>query len=395
MTKELKKNFIKSIIILGIIHLAYFIYGYFQFEGIKNVDVYTEFYRFKFYDDVSISHFLISSLFLMLFLFFSRHYSREKFSLLNMFKIGSILLLISFLCFTFFISYNLGVTAKLKTEISEKDFDKDKTLLNTLYPFLYNYTSYSSEKLFDYPNILYPKPYPITQEVVYTTYETHGEKEVAIENNYYSIDTLKILKSNYKKIGELADTIFSTIGFNKEELSNRIISKIVSKDSVKIIYKGEEVYPQYDDSICIFMQNKVLFNPIKNASVYKQQYQSAIKRYNLLYKYNKDSLLYKIEKLDSLLKKYNIESKIEPKELTTDIFYYRDNPEEPLNGIRNSYDRNSLIERFKGVNNLFYQPNYLHPLIQITFFYVVFVTWIILFLFFILLNFRNVNKRKE
>lgn len=376
------------------IHLGYFIYGYFQFENIRNIDIYTEFYRFKFYDDVSISHFLISSVFLILFLFFSWSYSREKFSLLSIFKIGCILLLISFLCFSFFMSYSLGLNAKFKTELSEENFNKDKTLLNTLYPFLYNYTSYSSEKLFNVQNILYPDPYPITLDIDTTFYEIHGEKHQIEEYNYYSIDTLKIPKSKYNKTKDLADTIYSTIGFDKKELSDRIISKTISNDSVKIIYKGGVVNPQYDDSICVFIQNKNLFSPINKVSIYKQQYLSSIERYDLLYKYNQDSLLYKVKELDALFKKYNIKSNIEPKELTKDILYYRDNQDKPLNGIRNSFDRKTLTEKITAINNLFYHPNYLHPLIQKPFFNVVFVTWLILFIFFILINFRNINNQK-
>ena len=57
MDKQLKKILVKSVIVLSVIHLGYFIYGYFKFDGINKIDIYTEFYRFKFYDDVSISHF--------------------------------------------------------------------------------------------------------------------------------------------------------------------------------------------------------------------------------------------------------------------------------------------------------------------------------------------------
>lgn len=42
-----------------------FLYGYFTFEGIKKIDICSEFQRFKFYDDVFISHFFISGLLLM------------------------------------------------------------------------------------------------------------------------------------------------------------------------------------------------------------------------------------------------------------------------------------------------------------------------------------------
>jgi hypothetical protein len=393
MTNKLKKTFIKSIVILAIIHLIYFIYGYFQFVGIQKIDVYTEFYRFEFSDEVSISHFFISSLFLILFLFFSKYGTKEKFSALNIFKISCVLLLISFLCFSFFISYSLGLNAKLKTELTEKDFNKDKSLLNVLNPFLYKYTSYCSEKLFNFENIVYPEPYPIILDIDTTFYDTGYEKLITEEYNYYSIDTLEIHKSDYNKIESLSDTIYSKLGFNEVDLSKRIISKKIYGDSVKIVYKGENVYPKYDDNTCIFMQNKVLFSPINNYSIYKQQYISAKERYCLLYKFNQDSLKGKLERLNILLKKYNIESEIKPNDLTIDIFHYRDKKEEPLNEIRNIFNRNALIERFAIINKLFYKPNYLHPLIQKSFFNVVFVTWSILLLFFILVNFRKSNKK--
>jgi len=102
MDKNLKRFLIKSVFILLAIHVAYFIYGYFKFEGIGNIDIYTEFYRFKFYDDVSISHFFVSGLFLLLFLIFLlRNHSAQKRSAANIFIIGASLLCISFLTFTF------------------------------------------------------------------------------------------------------------------------------------------------------------------------------------------------------------------------------------------------------------------------------------------------------
>jgi hypothetical protein len=72
---------------------------------------------------------------------------------------------VSFFSLTFFISYSFGFNAKLRTELPEKDLNKDKTLLNVLQPFLYNYTSYSSEKLFNPENVLYPKPYPVIEQI--------------------------------------------------------------------------------------------------------------------------------------------------------------------------------------------------------------------------------------
>lgn len=155
MDKKLKQYFIKSFLVLLLIHLGYFLYGYFTFEGIGKIDIYSEFYRFKFYDDVSISHFFISGLFLLFFLIFLvKNHSRQNYSFTNLLKIGGLLLLISFFTFSFFISYSFGMNAKLKTELSEKDLNQDKVLLNVLRPFLYNYTSYSSQKLFNPVNVL-------------------------------------------------------------------------------------------------------------------------------------------------------------------------------------------------------------------------------------------------
>lgn len=89
MDKNLKRFFVKCFVILSLIHLAYFIYGYFKFEGIANIDIYTEFYRFKFYDDVSISHFFISGLFLLFFLIFLlKNHTKQKSTLGRLSKIG-------------------------------------------------------------------------------------------------------------------------------------------------------------------------------------------------------------------------------------------------------------------------------------------------------------------
>ena len=394
MDVNLRKFFTKSIIVLVIVHLCYFIYGYFQFWGIKNIDIYSEFYRFKFYDDVSISHFFASSLFLSIFLFLlTKNHSNKKYSFINLIKISFIILTISFLCFSFFISFSFGLNAKLKTELSEIEFNEDKVLLNTLNPFLYKYTSYRSEKLFNIQNILYPKPYPVVQQIDTLFYS--DSENFSIENNYYSIDTLKFLKSKYDDINSKADTIFDVIGFNKEELIKRIISKTILHDSIKIIYKGMEINPNYDDSICIFLQNKILFNPINQVSIYKQQLQSAKYRYKLLYKFKQDSLLHKFQDLDTVFKKYNIETNIKPQLLNKDVFYYRDEykfdyyPE--LNAIRNNFDRNSLIEKFNTINKLFYQPQYLHISIRTFFFTLIFLTWFIIILVFVINNYRKIE----
>ena len=201
MDKPLKLFLTKSVVVLCVIHLAYFIYGYYRFAGIKNINIYTEFYRFKFYDDVSISHFFISGVFLLFFLvFLLRNHSEKKYAASGILKIGAVLLIISFLSFTFFISYSLGVNAKLRHELSEGDFNKDKTLLNILNPFLYNYTSYSSEKLFNPENILYPDPYPVIAQKDSMYYDPANKDNYYTQTAYYSIDTIKIPSSDDKKL---------------------------------------------------------------------------------------------------------------------------------------------------------------------------------------------------
>jgi len=383
MTKNLKRYFIKSVIVLALIHIAYFLYGYFTFEGIGKIDIYTEFYRFKFYDDVSISHFFVSGLFLLLFLIFLiKNHSRESYKGLNLLKISAFLLLISFLTFSFFISYSFGMNAKLKSELSENDFNKDKKLLNVLNPFLYGYTSYSSEKLFNYENILYPKPYPVIKEEVTIS----GGEYPITETNYYSIDTIKALTSSFDKTTNKADSILNILGFDKQELYKRIISKRVIKDSTEIIFKGLPVHPDHDSDICIFLENNSLFSAVKGDSINKQKRQAAIDRYNLLYKSKKDSLTYEFQRLDTIFKKLNIETNLIPKKLTQDVYHYKENIYEPLNGIRNNFDRKALSEKFKTLNKLFYEPNFLHPNIVGIYFIVIAIVWIGLFLFYLLFN---------
>ncbi len=388
MNKNLKRYFVKSIIVLALIHLAYFLYGYFTFKGLKNINIYTEFYRFKFYDDVSISHFFVSGLFLFFFLIFLiRNHARENYKGGNLIKVGVCLLFISFLTFSFFISYSFGMNAKLKSELSENDFNKDKKLLNVLNPFLYGYTSYSSEKLFNYENILYPKPYPVIKED--DTIEP-GEYPI-IETNYYSIDTIKALTSTFEKTTSKADSIFDIIGFDKEQLRKRVISKRIVGDSTEIIFKSVPVHPEHDEEICIFIENKSLFNPVQGDSVSKQQYKAAVDRYKLLYNAKKDSLHYTFQKLDTLLRKYNVETNLIPKQLTQDVYHYRNNRNEPLNGIRNNFDRKALAEKFTTLDRLFYDPNYLHPNIAAIYFAVIVAVWAVLFFFYILFNKKKVQ----
>jgi len=395
MGKKLKIFLIKSVIVLSVIHLGYFIYGYFKFDGINKIDMYTEFYRFKFYDDVSISHFFITGLFLFCFLvLLLRNHSKKKYSVINTVKIGASLLLISFLSLTFFISYSFGLNAKMRQELPEKDFNKDKTLLNVLYPFLYNYTSYSSDKLFNPENILYPKPYPVIAETDTTYYNPNDTEYYSVETNYYSIDTLKVLSSDYKNISSKVISGMADLGLEPKEFTKRIISKKAIGDSTEIVFKGNEVDPEYDEDICIFLENKILYSPVHNVSAATQQYQNAVTRYKLLYKYNQDSLLYSFQRLDTLFKKYKIESQIVPKDLNRDVFYYRDHSREPLNEIRNTFDRARLKERFITLERLFYKPNYLHPSIQIIFMIVVLSVWIGLFMLYLIWNYMKTRNHQ-
>ncbi|WP_312172685.1 hypothetical protein [Chryseobacterium sp.] len=395
MDKQLKKFLIKSVVVLSVIHLGYFIYGYFKFDGINKIDIYTEFYRFKFYDDVSISHFFITSLFLFCFLvLLLRNHSKKKYSVTNTVKIGASLLIISFLSLTFFISYSFGLNAKMRQELPEKDFNKDKTLLNVLYPFLYNYTSYSSEKLFNPENILYPKPYPVIAEKDTIYYEPDNRENYSVETSYYSIDTLKVLSSDYKNISSKVISGMVDLGLEPKEFTKRIISKKAIGDSTEIVFKGNEVNPEYDEDICIFLENKILYSLIHNVSETTQQYQNAVTRYKLLYKYNQDSMLHSFQRLDTLFKKYKIESQIVPKDLSHDVFYFRDHNREPLNEIRNTFDRARLKERFITLERLFYKPNYLHPSIQIIFMIVVLSVWIGLFMLYLIWNYMKTRNHQ-
>lgn len=390
MDRKLKRFLIKSFAVLAVIHLAYFIYGYMKFVGLQKINIYTEFYRFKFYDDVSISHFFVTGLFLFFFvIFLLRNHSKKRNTLSEKLGIGIILLLVSFFSLTFFISYSFGFNAKLRTVLPEKELNKDKTLLNVLQPFLYNYTSYSSESLFNPENVLYPKPYPVIEQIDTLYYDPDNRGYYSTESNYYSIDTLTMLSADHKKLNNKAKLALDFLGVDDKELEKRIISKHEKGDSTEIIFKGIKVYPQADEKMCIFLQNKFLFFPLHKVPEQQQQYQNAIKRYDLLYKYSQDSLLYSFQRLNGLLKKYNIETQIVPKDLTKDVFYYRDHQQEPLNGIRNTYERNDLKDKFKTLDRLFYKPNYLHPSIMEIFFTVVMSVWAVLFLLYLIWNFRN------
>lgn len=394
MNISLKFFFKKSFILLAIIHLCYFIYGYYKFGGIKNIDIYTEFYRFKFYDDVSISHFFVTSIFLFLFLclLLIKH-SNKISSLTEFFKASFILLLITFLSFSFFISYSLGQNLKLKLELSEKEFIKDSFLLNTLNPFLYDDYCYKSDELFNVQSILYPEPFPVI-EATDTIYYSDDKKSFYSDTNYYSIDTIKMLKSNFDKVDVYADTIFDFIGFDKKELTKRILSKTTVNDSIKIIYKGREVNPMYQDSICVFLYNKTLISPINNISVKQQQFDFAKIRYELLYKFKQDSLLHKFQTLDTLFKKYKIETSIIPQELTKNVLKYKNEEFDDYypEFIGNNFDRKTLVEKFETLNRLFYKPQYFHESIRIFYFSLIFIAWSGLVLFFLISNFRKIKQ---
>lgn len=388
MTKNLKKFLVRSLVILIFIHIAYFIYGIFRFGGIKNVNIYTEFYRFKFYDDVSISHFFISGLFLLIFfIILIRYHSRQQYSFRRLVKIGFVLLLISFLSFSFFISYSFGLNAKMRAELPVANFNKDKTLLNILNPFLYNYTSYSSEKLFNVTNILYPKPYPV-MEVIDSTLVS--EDNYITESTYYSIDTLMVLTSDFDKIVEKGNSVLNKLGIDAATIKERIIAQNSIKDSTQLIFKGLEVNPRYDEDICIFLENKSLYKPLHKVSVEKQEFDGAVERYKLLYKYPKDSLLSSFEKMDVLLKKYNIENRFDTKKFVADVYYYKKNNDRIFGQMANDFDRKALREKIDTLENLYYKPNYLDRSIRTIFFGVVFSAGILLFFFYFLFN----NKKK-
>ncbi|WP_354361357.1 hypothetical protein [Pedobacter sp. UYP30] len=356
----------------------------------------TEFYRFQFWDDVSISHFFVTGLFLLAVLvFLIRNHSKERYNPKNLLKIGAILLLIVFLSLTFFISYSFGLNVKLREKFPQKSFNADKTLLNTLNPFLYNYSLYSSEKLFAITNILYPKPYPVIEVTDTTFYDLTNKESYILASHYYSIDTLKMLTSGYENLKTTSNSVFNALGLDNAELQKRIISKKTVKDSTEIVFKGAEVSPRYDPDICMFLRNNTLISPISGISIKKQQRQNAIRRYKLLYKLDKDSLLNSFKKLDTLLKKYGIESKINPMELTRDAFYFRDNNHEQLNDIRNTFDRNALLAEFNMLDSFFYQSNYFDSSIRTIFFSVLFSLWLFGFLIFIIVNFMRKSKHEK
>ena len=180
-----------------------------------------------------------------------------------------------------------------------------------------------------------------------------------------------MLTTDLNKVAAATNTVLDSIGFGKKEFLSRIIKKNTVKDSTLIIYKGREVNPDYDEDICIFLENNSLFKPVKGIPVAKQQYNTAVKRYKLIYIYKPDSLVSNFQNLDILLKKYKIETHIVPKDLAKDVVYFKNHNNEILNEIRNNFDRKALKEKFATLDRLFYEPNYLHSSIIGIFFSVV------------------------
>lgn len=133
-----------------------------------------------------LAHF-ITGLFLFVFLVvLLRNHSGNRYTGPALLRIGAALLMISLFSLTFFISYSLGGNAKIRTELPEKAFNEDKTLLNVLQPFLYSYTSYSSEKLFNPENVLFPKPYPVIAQRDTVYYDPGNRDYYSTQTTYYS-----------------------------------------------------------------------------------------------------------------------------------------------------------------------------------------------------------------
>lgn len=74
----------------------------------------------------------------------------------------------------------------------------------------------------------------------------------------------------------------------------------------------------------------------------------------MLYKLKQDPLTKQFQKLDTLFKKYNIETLIKPKTLTADVFMYAKNQERRLEGIENYFERKALNEKFLTLDRYFY-----------------------------------------
>lgn len=393
MSSKLKRFLLLSNFVLILIHVAYFAYGFIHFPGVKNINIYTEFYRFKFYDEVSISHFFITGLFLLITLILLiRNHSRANYSAKKLLLIGGVLLLTVANSLTFFLSYSFGMNASLKKELPEKKFNADKKLLNVLNPFLYPLGAYNNESMFKVTNILYPEPYPIMEEQDTTFYDPANKESFTLQTIYYSIDTLRLAEKSFDKMKKSADTLSDLLGFGRSELSKRIISQKTENDSTEIIFKGREVNPQYDDSVCVFLETNNLISAINGIDIKTQQQQNAIKRYHLLYRAPSDSLLNAFKSLDTLLKNYNIESYIQPAALIRDVFQIRDGNQQSVIEMQNRFERNQLTDKIKTLDRLYYQPAFFHSSIRLIFFGVLLGTWLSGFLIFVIVNYRRSNK---
>ncbi len=397
MEPRLKRIFIRSMAILLAIHLAYFIYGYFTFRSIGDYYIYTEFYRFKFYDDVSISHFFVTSIFLfILTIVLIRWRPTPDFrTWRNRLFSGLWLMVIALFSVSFFISYSFGCNAKMRTEVPEKTLTEDKQLINLLQPFLYYYPVYSSENIFQPEHILYPKPYPVVMERDTIFYNPQDQYNYSTETKYYSIDTILLKDTTLKSLDSKSKSILNTLGLDENSLQKRIISQQKKGDSVQVIYKGMQVYPDHDEDISIFLEDKNLYLPIKKLDEKNQQYNNAVKRYQLLNQYPKDSLVKYFEKLNAVFKKYKIESKIKTADLAQDVFYFHNHRDDILNEIRNDHDRAALKEKFGVLERLFYNSNFLHPNIQNIFFLVWFGVWLLLFLLMLTVGFVKLKQNKN
>ncbi len=396
MDPRLKRIFLRSTAILLILHLGYFIYGYLTFRSIVHYDIYTEFYRFKFYDDVSISHFFVTSIFLfVLVIVLIRWRPSVSFKTWRNQLFSALwLMLIALFSVSFFISYSLGCNAKMRTELPEKTFTKDKQLINLLQPFLYYYPVYSSENIFKPEHILYPKPYPVVMERDTIFYNPQNKSDYSTEKKYYSIDTIMLKDTTLKTIDSKTKSILYTLGLDEDSLQKRIISKKNLGDSIQVIYKGIQAYPDHDEAISIFLEDKNLYLPIKSIDKKTQQYSNAVKRYQLLNQYPKDSLIQAFEKLNTIFKKYKIESEIKPADLAQDVFYFRDHRDELFNEIRNNHDRAALKEEFSVLERLFYQPNFLHSNIRGIFFSVWIGVWLFLDLLLLTVGLIKLKKKQ-
>ncbi|NRS87177.1 hypothetical protein HNQ02_000077 [Flavobacterium sp. 7E] len=283
----------------------------------------------------------------------------------------------------------------MKTELSEDDFNKDKEILNVLNPFLYEDSEYiedddyaddSNTGLFNVTNILYPKPYPVIKknEIV-----LNYDQNYISETTYYSIDTLKVLTVDFKNTTGKIASILKKFNFDTRELYNRIIDKKIIGDSIEILYRGSTVRPEYDDQICIFLKNKSLLLPVHNKPNEEQRFEAAKKRYNLIYKYPKDSLISNFNKLVVVLKKYNIHNQVDPENITKGILYYKKNNHDRIELSNNDIDRVALIEKLKVLEKLSYELNYLDQSIIKLFFSIVFSVSFILSISCLLFNERR------